>query len=189
MSFTEMTGQPCVGKTTFISQEMRAGKVFQMYVQRYPMKFYCFFLGINYLGFKRARILFSWSLKESASFLFRINVFFNAVTKFGFPSKLSISLQESSPPYLVDEGLSHIPFLFLNTDTRRVVEFIAVDVRNANVLFLKSPGCDVIQDRLRKRGHKRLKFLSIPHFVQRNQEIENLLLSLYPNLCKKIEIY
>jgi len=188
MTFIEITGQPCAGKSSFIVQEVMIGKETHVYEQTYLIKMFSFFVGIKYLGFQRTKVLLSWSLKENASLFFRINVFRNAVLKFGIFQNLSTSSLDDSTRCLVDEGLSHLSFLFLNTDTQQVVDFISDELRRINVQFLKSPGHDVIQDRLLRRGHKRLKFVSVTCFAERNQEIEDVLLNLYPNLCKELTI-
>ena len=189
MTFIEITGQPCAGKSSFIAQEVMIGKEIHIYEQTHLIKMFSLFAGIKYLGFQRTKVLLSWSLKENASFFFRINVFRNAVLKFGIFQNLNTSTLEGSSRYLVDEGLSHLSFLFLNTDTQQVVDFISDELRRVNVQFLKSPGYDVIQDRLVSRDHKRLKFLSVTCFAERNQEIEDILLNLYPNLCKELNFF
>jgi hypothetical protein len=189
MSFIEITGQPCAGKTSFIAQQIIKHESFRIYEHSYPIKFLSFVIGIKYLGFARTKILLSWALKETAPFLFRVNIFFNAVAKFGKRSNLITKQEPISPRYLVDEGLSHLPFLFLNTDSEEVIDFISREVRDLDVYFVKSPGCEIIRDRLRIRGHKRLKFLAISVFVQRNDEIEKVLHLSYPDLVKKIKFF
>jgi len=189
MTFIEITGQPCAGKSSFIAQEVKINKEILIYDQGYFIKMSNFFSGIKYLGFKRTKVLLSWSLKENAPLFFRINIFFNAVLKFRFFQNLDTSTEEIISRYLVDEGLSHLPFLFLNTDTQQVVDFICDELKGVNVQFLKSPGYDVIQDRLVSRGHKRLKFLSVTYFAERNKNIEDILLNLYPNLCKELKVF
>lgn len=189
MIFIEITGQPCAGKSSFIAQEVKICKEVHIYEQTNLIKIFSFYAGIKHLGFQRTKVLLSWSLKENASFFFRINVFRNAVLKFGIFQNLNTSTLESSTRCLVDEGLSHLPFLFLNTDTQQVVDFISDELRRVNVQFLKSPGYDAIQNRLVSRGHKRLKFLSVTCFAERNQEIEDILFDLYPSLCKELIIF
>ena len=143
MTFIEITGQPCAGKSSFIAQEVIIDKEIHIYEQGYLIKIFNFFSGIKYLGFQRTKVLLSWSLKENASLFFRINVFRNAVLKFGIFQNLNTSTVEGSKRYLVDEGLSHLPFLFLNTETQQVVDFISDELRRVNVRFLKSPGYDL----------------------------------------------
>ena len=71
---------------------------------------------------------------------------------------------------------------------RQVVDFVSNELSRINVEFLKSPGHDIIKERLTLRGHKRLNFLSISFFTNRNQDIEGVLLMEYPNLCKDLRI-
>lgn len=189
MIFIEITGQPCAGKSSFIAQEVKRFKDIHIHKQIFPKNILNFVTGIKYLGFQRIKVLFSWSLKENASFFFRINVFRNAVLKFGIFCNYNTSAKTDSNKSLVDEGLSHLPFLFLKTDTQQVVDFISNELKRVNVRFLKSPGIDVIHERLLSRGHKRLKFLSVTHFSERNKEIEDILLDLYPNMCKELIIF
>ena len=188
MTFIEITGQPCAGKSSFIEQEVMIDRKICKYEHGFLTKMLNFFVGIKYLGLKRSKVLLSWSLKENASLFFRINVFRNAVLKFGIFQNLNSSTLEILPRYLVDEGLSHLPFLFLNSDTQQVVDFISDELKGVNVKYLKSPGGDVIQDRLAGRGHKRLKYFSVVCFADKNREIEDILLSQYPNLCEELEI-
>ena len=58
-----------------------------------------------------------------------------------------------------------------------------------NVYILRSPEQDIIQARLLNRGHKRLKFIALSTFADRIHEIEKVLLSQYPSLCKKFKVF
>ena len=188
MDFIEITGQSCSGKTKFIEEELILDTKFDVYKINFFTKLYNFLVGIKYLGLERTKVLLSWSLQENASLFFRINVFRNAVLKFGNFKKLSSLTQTNLPTYVVDEGLSHLPFLFLCSNTEEVLNFISEELKRINVELLKSPGHEVIENRLIQRGHKRLKFLSISFFTDRNSEIEDILLRKYPNLCSSIKI-
>ena len=189
MDIIEITGQACVGKTHFIQKSIDGKNMVNLVKYRRLEKVFAFVAGFKYLGPRRAAKLYFWSLNESAPYYFRLNIFINAVSKFGL--KVGESGIKSSSQLIVfrDEGISHLPFLFLNTDTELVVDFLKSEINNIAMYFLRSPGCQVIQDRLGSRGHKRLEFMSITSFVQRNDEIEKTLLSVYPNLCKKMEIF
>ena len=136
MTFIEITGQSCSGKSSFVAKKVMISKELDIYKQSNLAKLFIFFYGIYYLGLKRTKVLFSWSLKEDASLFFRINVFRNAVSKFGIFQDLNTS-PSGSFLKIVDEGLSHLPFLFLNTDTELVVGFISNELRKVNVRFLK----------------------------------------------------
>ena len=188
MRFVEITGQSCSGKTKFIEDELILNTKFHAYPKNFITKIFNFFVGIRYLGLERTKVLFLWSLNESASLFFRINIFRNAVLKFGNFKNLRTLTQDDLQTYILDEGVSHLPFLFLNTDTLKVVDFISNELSRINVEFLKSPGHEIIKERLTLRGHKRLNFLSISFFTNRNQDIEGALLREYPNLCEDLRI-
>ena len=188
MAFIEITGQPCAGKSSFIAQKEMIDHEIYILERGHLVMISNFFSGIKYLGFQRAKVLLFWSMKENAPLFFRVNIFRNAVSKFGFFQYLSKSSVGNLSRCLVDEGLSHLPFLFLSTNTQRVVDFISDELSRAKVQFLMSPGYDVLQDRLLSRGHKRLNFLSVTCFSRRNKEIEDVLLSKYPNLCEELKI-
>ena len=187
MNLIEITGQPCAGKTSFVLNTLLDNEV-KPFTNKSFYKIYYFFLGVIFLGLKKTKILFSWSLIEDVPFYFKINIFFNAVSKFGIFSYIHKSKNNNSMKILVDEGISHLPFLFLKTDTKEVIDFITFGLRKTIVIYLSSPGHDIILNRLLNRGHKRLKFLLLNSFTNRNREIENILLSNYPRLCKKFNI-
>lgn len=186
MPFIEITGQPCAGKSSFIAQEVLCDKNIQKYEQTFFMKMLSFYWGVRYLGLKKSKVLLSWSLRENGSLFFRINIFRNAVLKFGNFQRLTRTNVKNPHKFLVDEGLSHLSFLFLNTDTHEVVDFVSDELKSVQVKLLKSPGHEVIKARLITRGHKRLKFVSLNCFTKRNQDIEDILLNRYPKLCKDI---
>ena len=141
------------------------------------------------MGLKRSRVLFSWSLAEEAPFFFRINIFRNAVSRFGIFYKMDLLTSANpSKKLIVDEGVSHLPFIFLKTDTLEVVNFISHELNKTNVFFISSPSSKTIKSRLIKRGHKRLTFLSVNFFSERVLEIENVLLSQYHSHCKKFVV-
>ena len=188
MSFIEITGQPCAGKSTILNKNS-SDNVTRHIKSRFPRKIVYFFSGINFLGFQRLKVLFHWSLAENASFLFKLNIFLNSVSKFGIFYKFQKPAKDKDLSFLVDEGISHIPFLFLETDSKIVINFISNELKMINVYLLRSPEKDIIQSRLSTRGHKRLKFLLLSAFTSRTQEIEKVLLSQYPSSCKKFKVF
>ena len=188
MSFIEITGQPCAGKST-IANKISLDIVVRCIQNRFPKKILYFLLGINFLGLKRSKIIFGWSLAENVSFLFKLNIFFNCVSKFGIFHRYQNPAKYQDLKIVVDEGISHIPFLFLETDSKIVINFISDELQMINVYILQSPEQDIIQARLLSRGHKRLKFMALSIFAGRIQEIEKVLLSKYPSLCKKFKVF
>ena len=186
MELIEITGQPCSGKTNFIDRETKSNNLIKKYNQRRNLA--DFFIGIYYLGYSRSKTLFFWSLKEDVPFLFKLNIFRNAVIKFSiFISNHKLDKYKNAKLY-VDEGISHLPFMFLKMDTLKVLKFIAKELLKTKVIFLKSPSQTVIKERLQRRGHKRLRYLSLNLFVERNMEIEEFLLKQYPKLCKDLRL-
>ena len=129
-------------------------------------------------------ILLAWSKKEEVSFLFRLNIFRNAVSKFGVFKYLKDEKTDSKSTNVVDEGISHLPFLFQNTHSSLILDFISGELTNIGVIFLKSPGKEELIKRLKKRGHKRLRFLSVDEFVVTNNKIETYLIHRYPHNCR-----
>ena len=188
MNFIEITGQPCTGKTSFISAGILEGIEFKPYKQGNLIKILNFLRGVLYLDLSRLQILLTWSFEEEVSFFFKLNIFRNAVSKFGVFSFLGNKSQNFSTLVLVDEGLSHLPFLFLNTDTETILNLLREELEKIQVIILKSPNYEVIQERLKSRGHKRLVFLPLSEFIKKNNKIEDLLLSRYSELCQGLKV-
>ena len=188
MSYTEITGQPCAGKSSFMNREASNNEAI-VFKQGIARKIFYFLCGLYFLNLSRSKVLFFWSMLEQAPLYFRINIFFNAVSKFGIFFYLQSSSVNHHEDILVDEGISHLPFLFLNSDTIKVVDFISNELQKTNVHLLNSPGSGIIEQRLSIRGHKRLKYLLSSTFVTRIKEIEDNLLSEYPKLCKQFKVF
>lgn len=188
MNYVEITGQPCSGKTTLVEGNSVFDFKRQVVCQNLLSRILNFFRGVLYLGIGRLMILLAWSKKEEVSFLFRLNIFRNAVSKFGVFKYLNEKKTDSKITSLVDEGISHLPFLFQNTHSSFILDFISAELSNIGVIFLRSPGKEELTKRLKKRGHKRLRFLSIDEFVVRNNKIETYLIHLYPHNCRNFRI-
>ena len=188
MNISEITGQPCSGKSTYISTIFLNNQDHETNNGGFIQKFYFFFNGVIYLETFRIRKLLEWSLKEDASIFFKLNIFRNAVSKFGMFNKRHVINKKKSRNFMLDESISHLPFLFLETDTNIVVEFMLNELQQVNVVFLKSPGKEKIKERLEFRGHKRLRFLPTAYFVSRNDEIEETLIHCYTNICQDFKV-
>ena len=173
MNLVEITGQPCSGKSTLMNTYTFDGAKTQAYKQGLFLKLINFMRGLIYL---RSKILFLLSLylKEQGSFAFRMNIFRNAVSKFGIFVDLKKNYIDSGQIMIVDEGISHLPFLFQNTETHLVLELLTSELSDIEVIFLPNPGSSTIKERLKSRGHKRLKYLNVDSFMSRNRDIECL---------------
>lgn len=189
MGFYEIAGQSCVGKTSFVSSYVESNKNYIVYKRNTFNFFTDFISGLRYLRSKRTRKIFIWSFNEDASLLFKFNIFRNAVTKFGIFLKLTSFYGSDKNVYFVDEGISHLPFIFLNTSTNEVIDFISNELRFLRIKYLVCMEPSYVESRLLNRGHKRLKFLDSTYFVSRNFEIQSILIKIYPKLCRSfIEI-
>lgn len=188
MNLIEITGQPCSGKTTLLNSYVFDGIKPQIYKQGLVLKLMNFIRGVIYLRYK-ARLLLSWSLKEKGSFAFRMNIFGNAVSKFGIFVDLKRNYSESNHTMIVDEGISHLPFLFQNTKTSNVLSLYMSELKEVEVIFLPNPGTSTIKERLKFRGHKRLKYLRLDSFISRNSDIECQLIDQYTHSSKNLSIF
>ena len=150
MKFYEISGQSCTGKTSFIRDHLKSDKNYILYERNTVNLFSDFISGLKYLGIKRIKRVFLWSLKENAPLLFRLNIFRNSVTKFGIFLKLTNNDKSRKRTYLVDEGVSHLPFIFLNTSTNEVINFIAFELSSLNVKFLTCDQRNDIESRYQK---------------------------------------
>ena len=178
---------PCSGKSYHIKYIINNNQSL-VFKQTYIKKFLSFIYGLQYLGIKRANVFLIWSFKEHVPFIYKINIFCNAVIKFGLYKILYCGYKEGQSSIFIDEGLSHLTFLFLKTETKLVINFVTEELKRVNVHFIKSPECSVIYSRLKSRGHKRLKYMSTRGFIKRNKEIEKCMLKLYPVICNKFDI-
>jgi len=188
MHYIEITGQPCAGKSTYLNKRVSDKQAFFL-KHRNIKKFFYIIFGLFFLGFSRSKVLFFWSMNENGPIYFRMNIFFNAVSKFGIFFYLQSSSNLSQQDILVDEGLAHLPFLFLNSDTVKVIDFISPELQKTNVHYLTVSDLTLIEQRLIIRGHKRLKFVLLSSFVARMHEIEINLLRYYPNLCNQFKTF
>lgn len=186
MELIEVTGQPCSGKTSFISKEALINSSITKY--KHKRKITNFFSGICYLGLSRLKVIFFWSLKEDVPFLFKLNIFRNTILKFGIFKKQYKFREHSSKKVYIDEGVSHLPFLFLKTDTQKVLSFISEELLKIKVIFFMSPSHLIIKERLINRGHKRLRHITLKSFIERNMEIEDIILQKYPELCSELKL-
>ena len=190
MQFIEITGQPCSGKSTFLRENKdKYFDGFAVFSPALVTKLISFICSLKLLGLSRVYVLFNWSMKEDVPFFFRCNIFVNAVSKFGIQKMSKIFRVASSSSCIVDEGISHLPFLFLNTDSNLVVNFISDELKNLNICLLRSPGTLVVLDRLKTRGHKRLRYTSANFFIEKNLNVENIILKTYPDLCSNLRIF
>jgi hypothetical protein len=160
----EVTGIPCIGKSTYIRSNnfrtiddlLNSSKIMRNAV-------YLYFLAksniLTSISICDMYWLFKSSMKVKVSVLTKLNIFRNCLIKFSYYSYLRNS-QEISGNIVIDEGISHIPFLLQDQANypqileefycrfSKQLSCISVVCLNANV--------DTIE-RLMSRGHKRIK--------------------------------
>ena len=61
-----------------------------------------------------------------------------------------------------------------------------MQLKQIQVIFLISLDRNVIKSRMKYRGHKRLRFLPLDDFLDKNNSIEQSLLTKYPDLCSNL---
>ncbi|MEZ8760777.1 hypothetical protein AB6D89_20170 [Vibrio splendidus] len=176
---SEITGVPCSGKSSII---------YHLPAPPFNKSDYNSIIviikGFLYLGPKRLFFFLISSFREEATFSYRLRIFFNIIKKFGF-----FHIAKKNKSYFIfDEGVSHIPFNLLSTDTNTILDSIELELSQIYVYLLRS--CDAIELRRRyeERGHPRLNYTKISDFVHRNALVEMVLIEKYPKLCYKFEV-
>ena len=188
MTRTEVTGQPCSGKTNYI-HSFSSREEYYLFTDAKIERFINFIFGFFYLGIIRSFVLYKWCMKESVPFYFKVVIFLNAISKFGFVfESKKFKDKKNRKSLLVDEGISHLPFLLQQTNPKSVINFIENELRSVEIIFIRSPDLITLRERMLSRGHKRLAFIGIDEFLKKNAEIELCLLERYPTICKKINI-
>ena len=106
--FIEVTGVPCCGKSTYLSElDITFEKKFEPKNIYYEIRYLLF--GLLCLKLTEIFKFAILSYRENAPLMYRFNIFRNVVRKFG----LDLHLQRLSVELFVDEGITHIPFNFL----------------------------------------------------------------------------
>jgi hypothetical protein len=192
----EFSGVPASGKSTIIKRnEYVAIKISQFFpfLERVPEPLLYFIedaillvIGYRFLSFKELFYYIGLSFNEDVSIFYKLNIIRNVLKKYAVYS-LSLNSSQDGAVY-VDEGVSHIPFNFLNADIDKVVSVIRPHLKNISVKYIYLENDHFLRERLGLRGHARLKFESIDNFIKKNRKVETHLLSMYPVFCNTFEI-
>ena len=145
--YHEITGPTCSGKSSKlldIPQSRKASKLF-------------FILGFFYCLIFRTKafsLLLVKGCTSDRNLYFILTVLLNVYAKIGF----FVYCKYSCRNVVVDEGVSHIPFILcLNEyETQKFVKSLDGIYNLINIKFIK---CDknIILERLKRRGHKRVR--------------------------------
>ena len=174
----EITGAPCSGKTSFINNNFVDKAIL---LSGMPVSYgiakrllFSFFLSFYALATGSISLRQTWWLVKKAgtydeTLFSRLNAFRNSMLKFGY--HLFKLMQNTM---LVDEGISHIPFI-LGLSSSDIVEFIKIfrnHLEKVEIAFVESPTKEELKARLILRGHKRVRNVSdIESFVEKNINI------------------
>ncbi|PQJ83326.1 hypothetical protein [Aliivibrio sifiae] len=165
MKNIELVGIPCCGKSYICANKFsnirylsgRKNIIYELLL---------FICGILTLKIEDIKFFISCVRRENVSFLFKVNIFRNIVRKFG------LNKIYRNRGYIIDEGVSQIPFNLLNSNVDEVFK-VVFPYLESKVYFINSANDSEIKKRLINRGHTRLFFINIDDFISINRSVEN----------------
>lgn len=176
----EVTGVPCSGKSTLVRSWLRFDG-YTILLGGMPLSFGPFkrgsvsvFLSLYGL-FKRsitirqAWWLFSQAVRYDEKFFSRLNALRNSLTKFGYGY-----YKKKSGLILVDEGVSHIPFILglSNESVDCFIELFRPQLEHLSIILVATPSDDTLRQRIITRGHKRVRSVKdVDSFIMKNKKI------------------
>jgi hypothetical protein len=180
-NLTEITGPTCSGKSYYLSS------------LKYKHVGYIY-LPVGFLFLLTSPILFYWlfirCLRADRSLLLSFLVFLNVFAKVGFSLCHIRFFKFKSKNIIVDEGLSHIPFILMlnESDIDYFIKSFLPFLSNTKIL-MKFSSSNVISKRLKSRGHKRVKSKSDHiRFVNEHVRVQNQYCSYLKSYGLKFEI-
>jgi hypothetical protein len=202
----EITGIPAIGKTYFLSsiqdseeyvEIFDAGRFIKLKSKQSVLGrlftegrniFYLLYKCNNIkLRFSDAKWLFFSSFSVRGSLALKANIFINCLLKFSYHNVINYS-NISYTICIVDEGISHIPFLLQDqlNPSKMVDEFyyrFKKQLSCLNVVCIDSDSNTI--DRLLLRGHKRVK-LGSKHEAEKFDDMNR---STLKNIVKYSDFY
>lgn len=181
----EITGLPCAGKSYFCDDsEGFLNRKKKSVTKEVFSSIQFILLGTIFLKISTLYAFLMLCRYEKAPLIFRLKIFANILKKFGIFNKY----RNSTVTGYIDEGISHIPFNFLHTDTVEIINILRPYLASANVKYVKAGSDICLRKRLQQRGHDRLKFLSVDELIHLNRNVEATLLVEYPHVCLTFEV-
>ena len=172
MKIVEFTGVPCSGKSTAIVELSKLGNV-EIFSKGWLVKslgvqsnnelyktivyeFYMLITGLCSIRIVNLVKFVSSIMSFNESLFFKFNILRNVIHKYSIHRHLS-NIEEDKT-IVVDEGISHIPYLFLgHVEQLKKIDFMVFHQDSKPyVVKLKIKESDAIK-RLKSRGHKRVK--------------------------------
>jgi len=156
--YIEITGEPGVGKSycsghladdTYLKYPI-TDRILSVVFELFSLPFFLMLVNPKILIY-----CVKYSFKADHRLLFKLNVFRNVIKKIVFFRLTSFF---SSKNFFVDEGISHLPFLFAITDKDEFITFCTLFSAYLSKLHLVrvSSSNEIIKSRVLARGHKRL---------------------------------
>jgi hypothetical protein len=179
----EITGAPCSGKTTFLKSNFADAKVLKSLFPEtasvfskliHSIKSIFKVLVTRQLTTQQLRWLIRKTLQYDASLISKLNAFRNCTLKFDNHFRM---VEDSF--VVVDEGISHIPFILEIQSPTEIDEFTALfrkHLAGVTILFVEAPADkEILFVRLCRRGHVRISSTDdINAFVDRNSRVAAL---------------
>lgn len=178
-SAIEVTGAPCSGKSFFIENAFTGVVVLEGSIPKSygPVRRIVFsFILIGY-----ALVTASISIRQILWLISKVNIYnesiyarLNAVRNslMNFGQEL---YRLFGKPILIDEGISHIPFILelKDEDIHEFVHAFSPHLENKVIFFVDEPqDKDILYERLASRGHSRIQSVeNISEFVKRNSRV------------------
>ncbi|SHJ29169.1 hypothetical protein ACQ0P8_13520 [Halodesulfovibrio aestuarii] len=171
--YTEATGSSCSGKTTFFKNVQRyitGGYISECVFPSFIVR--CVFLVLGFYYLLLRPVKFFWVIRHGIEIQLsmhnKISALRNAFEKFGC---YFIFRHDA---VLIDEGISHIPFVYQLTE-EQLIDFLAVfekELRDISIILLTAPQESELILRLLSRGHKKVTSLeSAAKFARLNIKI------------------
>lgn len=182
----EISGMPCTGKTTnknYYEQIYNAKLIDKWTIQKrlkintssrllnlIIMNLILILLGINGIKFKDHSKLIIAILKSGWTINRKVNVWRNCMFKFAF---IKLFAKAKGMNYLIDEGLSQIPYIFATSQFKLNNKWIFPYI-NDNSIIVEHLDVDIdeIKTRLIKRGHPLLDNVGIEQFMTFNLNVK-----------------
>lgn len=181
----EITGLPCSGKSYFCNDiDGFLNKKKLSIVKAIFFEIKLLLLGIFFLKTSTLYAFLILCLHEKAPLTYRLKIFRNIIKKFGVYKKFRYVVTGG----YVDEGISHIPFNLLHSNTAEVINILRPYLSLINVKYIKVNSNTCLRERLTERGHERLVFLDVDEFIHLNRNVEITLLAIYPDFCLTFEV-
>lgn len=178
--YYELTGCPCSGKSYYLQSKgishINKSNLFNQII--------FFFYGLYFLGVNKLFLFIRLSFQEKVPFLFSLNIIRNTILKFGIYYRFNNSKMD----IYVDEGISHLFFNFLDSNKCELLEIIEDEIKNINIILIEQGDKSLIKNRLKVRGHSRLRFYNINDFIFSNKESESFIINVVSFKAKRLKI-